>query len=72
MRTYRDHDALNRLARTRDPFDLHLLIQERLPPQTSPESNDLAAWMNVIVMDRDERTQALCQECLQQPRQHGR
>ena len=65
MRTYRDHDALNRLARTRDPFDLHLLIQERLPPQTSPESNDLAAWMNVIVMDRDERTQALCQECLQ-------
>ena len=62
MRTYRDHDALNRLARTRDPFDLHLLIQERLPPQTSPESNDLAAWMSVIVMDRDDTPLALEQQ----------
>ena len=59
MQTYRDHDALNRLASTENALGLHILVAERLSEEAFTEINDWASLLHVVVMDPEDTPQAL-------------
>ena len=59
MQTYRDHDALIRLANTENAHGLHTLVQERLCFESWTAANDLASLLHIVVMDREDTPQAL-------------
>ena len=62
MQTYRDHDALSRLASTENALGLHTLVAERLSEETFTEINDWASLLHVVVMDPEDTPQALEQQ----------
>ena len=59
MQTYRDHEALIRLAHTEDVLGLHTLVRERIPAETASELTDWACLLHVVVMDCQDTPQAL-------------
>lgn len=62
MQTYRDHEALTRLAATENALGLHTLVQERLTSEMSYEYTDWATLLHVVVMDREDTPEELEQQ----------
>ncbi len=55
MQTYRDHEAISRLANTDNALGLNALLSDRLPPEKSLESQNWALLLHVVVMDKEDR-----------------